>query len=54
MKIKFDNINRYNAIQWWNKTDIIIKTMLTTRYYHNRHINSLTGIEIESLYLKSK
>lgn len=53
MKIEFDNLIRYNAIKWWNITDMLIKAMLVTRYYPNRHLNSLTEKQIEFLYLKS-
>lgn len=54
MIIHYNNINRINAIKWWNNTDMLIKAMLVTRYYANRQISSLTGREIENLYLKSK
>ena len=44
--------NRQRALDWWNTQHYSAKEFLTTKYYSGRLISSLTGKEIQLIFVQ--
>lgn len=49
--LNFHQTNRSEAIEWWNALDMKQKTSLARKHFLDRNMFTLTGKEIEKIFM---